>query len=282
MVNKITAIIITYNPEVDLLIQQFNSLINQVDQIIYVDNNSSVKFKDQLISDKIKFICNNENVGLGKAQNQGIELAFNEGASHVILFDQDSIADKNLVQQLLKTEKEYLVHNNKVALIGPAIYNNFHNPPTIGKVVKKLDWKIKQRPLANAVIEVEYCIASGSLISKEAFINVGRINEDLFIDALDLEWCLRAKSKGYKILQNPAAKIFHQLGNGSSDKILSHSTMREFYICRNNILLIKMKHIPIGYRIRKIVLTPLRPLKAFMKFKLNYALAGIKGIIKGI
>ncbi|MFV0170305.1 glycosyltransferase family 2 protein [Empedobacter falsenii] len=282
MKKKITAIIITYNPEVDLLIRQFNSLVNQVDQIIYVDNHSSIQFKEQLISDKIKFIFNNENFGLGKAQNQGINLAFKEGASHVILFDQDSIADQDLVKELINTEKQFVNNNIKVALIGPAIYNNYNNPPTIAKVVKTLGWSIIQEYLNKSVVEVAYCIASGSLISKEAFINVGDINEDLFIDALDLEWCLRAKSKGYKILQNPSAKIFHQLGNGSNDKILSHSTKREFYICRNNILLIKMKHIPLGYRIRKAVLTPLRPLKALMKFKLNYVFAGIKGILKGI
>lgn len=281
MVNKITAIIITYNPEVDLLIQQFNSLINQVDQIIYVDNYSSVQFKDHLISDKIQFIFNKENLGLGKAQNQGMELAFKEGASHVILFDQDSIADKNLVQELLKAEKEYLVRN-KVALIGPAIYNNYHTPPTISKVVKKIGWKIKQESFAKEVVEVEYCIASGSLISREAYDNVGKINEDLFIDALDLEWCQRAKYKGFRILQSSKAKIYHQLGNGAKDKILSHSPLREFYICRNNILLIKMKHIPLGYRLRKLVLTPLRPLNALFRLKIRYFLAGIKGILKGI
>lgn len=279
---KVIAIVVTYNPEIELLLQQFNSLLKQIDQIIYVDNNSSVKFDEYLISDKIEFIYNKENLGLGKAQNQGMEMAFSQGATHIILFDQDSIADQNLVSELLKAEKEYVSNNDKVALVGPAIYNNYHNPPIVAKGITKIGWQIKQEPLTDFVVEVEYCIASGSLISKEAFDNIGCINETLFIDALDLEWCLRAKQKGYKILQNPRAKIFHQLGNGSKDNILSHSTIREFYICRNNILLIKMKHIPSGYRLRKLILTPTRVIKSLFMLKIKYFKSGFLGIINGL
>lgn len=281
MNNKIIAVIVTYNPEPDLLIKQFNSLISQVDRIIYVDNNSSNDFRENLKSDRIEFILNEKNLGLGKAQNQGIENAFGQNATHVILFDQDSIADQNLVLELVNTQENTFGKDN-VALVGPAIYNNYDTPPTVAKVVKKLGWSITQEFLKDVDVEVEYCIASGSLISREAYDNVGKINEDLFIDALDLEWCQRAKYKGFRILQSSKAKIYHQLGNGAKDKILSHSPLREFYICRNNILLIKMKHIPLGYRLRKLVLTPLRPLNALFRLKIRYFLAGIKGILKGI
>ena len=281
MNNKIIAVIVTYNPEPDLLIKQFNSLISQVDRIIYVDNNSSNDFRENLKSDRIEFILNEKNLGLGKAQNQGIENAFGQNATHVILFDQDSIADQNLVLELVNTQENTFGKDN-VALVGSAIYNNYDTPPTVAKVVKKLGWSITQEFLKDVDVEVEYCIASGSLISREAYDNVGKINEDLFIDALDLEWCHRAKYKGFRILQSSKAKIYHQLGNGAKDKILSHSPLREFYICRNNILLIKMKHIPLGYRLRKLVLTPLRPLNALFRLKIRYFLAGIKGILKGI
>lgn len=281
MNNKIIAVIVTYNPEPDLLIKQFNSLISQVDRIIYVDNNSSNDFRENLKSDRIEFILNENNLGLGKAQNQGIENAFGQNATHVILFDQDSIADQNLVLELVNTQENTFGKDN-VALVGPAIYNNYDTPPTVAKVVKKLGWSITQEFLKDVDVEVEYCIASGSLISREAYDNVGKINEDLFIDALDLEWCQRAKYKGFRILQSSKAKIYHQLGNGAKDKILSHSPLREFYICRNNILLIKMKHIPLGYRLRKLVFTPLRPLNALFRLKIRYFLAGIKGILKGI
>lgn len=272
---KVIAIIVTYNPDPDLLYRQFKSILDQVEKIIYVDNNSPNLDFSMVDYDKVDLICNKENKGLGYAQNQGIEQAIKQDATHIILFDQDTIADSSLINELIKTSNEY----DNVVLVGPAIYNNYTMPPTISDTVSKLSWKISKQEMQNYPIEVEYCIASGSLISVNGIKEVGLINDKLFIDALDLEWCLRAKYKGYKIMVNPKAKVYHQLGNGLSDRILSHTSSREFYICRNNILLARMKHIPYGYRLRKILLTPLRPLTSLLRGRLDYFNSGVRGIL---
>jgi len=283
MLYKVFAVIVTYNPERSLLLNQCDVLKEQVCGLIYVDNNSTESLLNILPTcDKLSFVLNDRNLGLGKAQNIGIKRAFEEGATHVILFDQDSIPDVKLIDCLLSTEKQYMEMGVKVGLVGPSVYNNYKNPPELTPAVIQLGFNIEKSFSYTTVLEVEYCIASGSLIRKDLFKDVGWMDERLFIDALDLEWCQRAKYKGYKILLCPLARIYHELGNGINDRILSHSPKREYYICRNNILLSKMKHIPIGYRLRKLVLTPLRPIFSLCKFRFSYSLQGFKGIFEGL
>ena len=107
------------------------------------------------------------------------------------------------------------------------------------------------------------------------------MREDFFIDALDIEWCLRAKSLGYEVAMTNKAMMKHSIGEEANNKIEGHSPFREFYICRNSIAMIGLSHIPIGFKMRRIVLTHLRILYSLFNLKLEYAKAGIRGCSKG-
>jgi rhamnosyltransferase len=281
--NKVYAVIVTYNPDIDILRYQYHSIVKQVQGIIYVDNASTgIDILLTEFQSMAYFICNNENLGLGKAQNQGILLAKEKGATHVFLLDQDSVTSNGLVSNLLKVEREYENKGIKVGLVGPRILNALSSPPIYSDIFVFSDFRLKRIKIGNAPISVSYCIASGSLISIKVLMEVGLINDFLFIDALDVEWCLRAKSLGYTILMSPHAVLEHRLGNGCENKVLSHFPMREYYICRNSIILIKYGYIPIGYKLRKVILTPLRVLYSLLKGHFEHAKAGIRGIKDGV
>lgn len=275
------AITVTYNPEIDLLKRQHNALARQVDWIIYVDNHSlSSDFISEIKGEKVEVILNDENQGLAKAQNQGIELARQKGAGFVILFDQDSVPPADFVEGLMKCyEEQSKLH--KVGEVGPAIRNMLKgcNENESGVVFKGMT--IKRIHVGKAT-EVNYCIASGSLIPMTALEDVGGIEEKLFIDGLDLEWCLRARNKGYKIFQTSNTYLEHCLGDGTSRRILSHSPKREYYIMRNAIWMIKQNHIPMGYRLRKVCLSFGRLIQAISTFKGSYIRSDIKGIVDGL
>lgn len=277
---KIVAIIVTYNPDVDLLKKQNVALANQADSLIYVDNHSeSLDFFSSIKGDNVHIIKNAKNLGLAKAQNQGIELAKANDADFVLLFDQDSIPPLGFVC-CLKECYETKSKEFKVALVGPAIKNflkgNTEYEPTV--ILKGTSIK---RTLVEDATEVSYCIASGSLIPMKVIEEVGKMEEKLFIDGLDLEWCLRAKNKGYKIYQTCNTYLEHCLGNGSRDRIKSHSPLREYYIMRNAVWMIKQSHIPIGYRIRKLYSSVARLIRSIFTYNSDYVKSDLRGIIDG-
>lgn len=274
------AIVVTYNPEVELLESQYDKLRGQVDGIVYVDNGSAAGFELPKEKD-VRIIRNKENRGLGVAQNQGIKAALELGADHILLMDQDSEPADSMVAELLSTERALLASSVKVGAVGPKAVSAF-DPNKKSYGVTSLGFSCKMEAIEDTPLEVAYCIASGTLIRADVLKEVGLIDERLFIDALDLEWCVRAVSKGYRIFLSGKALLMHRLGNGETDKVLSHSARREYYICRNNLLLMRYHHIPVSYKSRKAIMTPLRVFKSLVHRNMNHFKMGMKGMVHGI
>lgn len=276
----VTAIIVTYNPEEDLLRRQNTSLASQVDNIIYVDNGSENVDIVKELAEEASLIENNKNLGLAKAQNQGIELAKLQKADFVLLFDQDSVPPVGFVDGLLHCYTEQS-NTNKVALVGPTIRNLVNNSHENDKGVVFKGLAIKKVEVSDAT-EVSYCIASGSLMPMAAIDEVGGLCEEMFIDGLDVEWCLRAKSKGYKIYQTNNTHLDHCLGDGTTRRIMSHSSQREYYIMRNSIWMSRQNYVPLGYRLRKALLSIGRLFQSIACFEFEYAKADFNGLTDGV
>lgn len=275
---KVAAIIVTYNPIKSKLLMQKKELVNQVEKIIYVDNGSENQSDVSSITDSNDYYLSSiENVGIATAQNRGIACAKELGMTHVLLMDQDSIPTPNMVNELLKS----FDLNTKVGAVGPYIENAFDDKcECSGVYIKGFD--IKRIPLKEKFTDVSYVIASGCLIPIEVLDNVGYMDDSMFIDGVDFEWCLRARSKGYKVRQSKDAKLLHELGNGNSNKVLSHSYIREYYIVRNSIRMSRMAHIPLLYRIRRFTMSILRTISCLRPDRIEYFKSGIKGIKDGL
>lgn len=289
----VCAVIVTYNPEVIVLKRQLHSLKEEVDSIVIIENDSCNinEIKDlidefiKLSSLKIHFICNKKNVGLGKAQNAGIKFAMSAGASHVILFDQDSILDSGFVQGLLISEKKLITQGLKVGAVGPIYYNE--NTKEIYPISKFYGPFIKRITPTDKPVEASFLIASGCLISLQVIKHVGMMNEDLFIDYIDVEWSFRAKSHGYLVFASPSSKMKHTIGDNKASilgrSISVHSALRRYYLYRNSIYMVSNPKIFLGYKIREIVLNSFRFFFFLMisNEKIKYFKYSISGFIDG-
>ena len=82
------------------------------------------------------------------------------------------------------------------------------------------------------------------------------MREDLFIDHVDLEWGVRARKAGWRLVAVPAAKLTHSLGDdvvrlpGRDQPVHVHSPIRNYYILRNTIALVRTSLLPGKWRIR--------------------------------
>lgn len=262
MNNKVASITVTYNPDVEVLTRQINSLINQVETILVVDNGSenidSVRRVREL-SEKIKIIELGENKGIAHAQNVGIRLVLDDH-SHVILFDHDSEITDKFVSGLLTIESNLLCVGTNVAAVGPSFFNpetsDVYPVPVIndndifpGLFLSKKTFKDNEQYL-----DSYFLIASGCLIRTLVLKEIGLMDDDLFIDNVDVEWCLRARVKGYRVFTSSSVKMIHRIGDSSrkvfGKRISVHSNIRKYYNTRNNLFLIKYKGAPSGIRLR--------------------------------
>lgn len=101
---------------------------------------------------------------------------------------------------------------------------------------------------------VDFLITSGSLIALNTFESVGLFDESLFIDNVDIEWCLRAAKQGYFCAGVSSAILMHHLGesvvNLFGRSVHTHKPLRLYYRFRNSLLLYKRGYIPLCWKLR--------------------------------
>lgn len=256
MLSEIYAVMVTYNPDIVSLSQVIESLAEQVDEIIIVDNGSKniLEIENFISNHRIELIKFPENKGVAAAQNKGIAYADSQRAKYVLLMDQDTVIPEGAVFSLYENCKTLEQSGVKIGAIGCA-YRGTHSG-RLNNILKADGWKIVEQPInseKDKILSVDYVIASGSLIPISTFKEVGMMEDGLFIDLVDIEWGLRAKFHGYQSYQCLTHIMTHTLGNGRLKvlwrRVTLHSPIRNYYSIRNRILLSKRRYIGCAWRI---------------------------------
>ena len=154
----------------------------------------------------------------------------------MIFFDQDSEPTNDLIIGLRDKFIE-LSHTSKIAAIGP-------------KIIDKSS--ITGTQDSNTVYEIDKIISSGTFTSLKNIECIGGMDEKLFIDFVDHEWCWRARFNGYNIFITSSFHLNHRIGikNVKFWGIHLHITapIRYFYRYRNFRKLISRKYVPFKWK----------------------------------
>ena len=275
MKEKIYTILVTYNPDIEHLKKSIDLLLQQTNKII-ICNNSDTAIN--LAFENIITFNFNENLGIARAQNIGMEWAFSNGADFILQLDQDSLIASNMVMNLLSTYNKLLTLGLSPGFVGPVeqdIDNHEINKKrfSTGKKIDNDIWAVKET------------ISSGGLIPKHAYMKIGGNDERLFIDLVDIEFCWRLQANDFGVYVTKKAILLHKLGNGKKSVILNyriddHTAIRNYYQTRNLLLSLTFSHAPLQW---KIYVLP-RILKSIFinSFILNDTKKRILFIFKGI
>lgn len=233
---RICAVIVSYNSAPSLR-ENVAELRPQVDALLIVDNGSGSDCLAMLEKVRANYdceiICNKSNLGIACALNAGVDFAIRNGFDWLVTFDQDSRVSKNFIASMLQTY-ENEPSRGKIAMLLPS----YVDPSS------KLDLS---RISVTSVAKDGTILAgmtSGSMTKIRVFQLCGAFREDLFIDRVDIEFCLRINRSGWRIVQSEQAVLFHGLGQISCRKLFgrttystNHSAGRRYYITRNRLLL---------------------------------------------
>ena len=231
--SKVAAIIVSYNPDKNLL-DSVNLLISQVEKIIIVDNGSiEGKRKDissikDIDNERIEIIFNEENLGIATALNIGVREALKQGFNWILTMDQDSKASKDMVEKMFEVYNNIDEKERKSIL---SILPNF---------VDERIQSIEENSVMNTYEYVDADITSGNLVNSEVFDKVGFFDDSLCIDLVDTDFCMRLNEKNIKMIKVRDAILYHSLGESQSVKSIlgkfntsNHSALRRYYMTRN-------------------------------------------------
>ncbi|PSH03639.1 MAG: hypothetical protein CXZ00_11345 [Acidobacteria bacterium] len=229
---RVCAVVVTYNPDPTFL-ENIAILGAQVNHIVVVDNGSFGGTEQHLRALQARQDCtvirNRQNLGIAVALNLGVKYALEAGFNWVATFDQDSRVSDGFISRLLETYQQ-ASHPEKIAIIAPTYVDR--------------ESGIQQPIMRARNGENLVTMASGNLLPSSAIQNVGLFDESLYMDYVDIEFCLRARRKGMLILQSPAV-LFHSCGRLTHHRLFgrrfgasNHSAERRYYITRNRLRLI--------------------------------------------
>lgn len=278
---KVIGVIVTYNSNIEKLSSIFKALTGEI-ELLVSDNSTSTE-----LSQKIKKLCEEcgvgyvsmkGNVGIAKAQNEGIKMALHMGFEDILLLDDDSLPHENMVEILFKTRELITSQYGQLPVICA-------NPcDADGHSLAKYGKKI-----ADSVFICRDITSSGTLLNKTHFDIAGLHEERLFIDCVDFEWGWRAKSKKILIILAQNAILGHELGTGKVDLInaRSGSPVRHYYQFRNILFMCTRKYTPFSWKVSQI-------LKLLVKYfilipfcfdekslRLKYASLGVRDFLLG-
>lgn len=254
---RVFAIVVTFNPERDVFAALLDATCAQVDATLVIDNGSTpecFEHIERLCSQRAMLHRMPTNLGIAVAQNKGIALAGEQGATDVLLLDHDSVPEAGMVATLVDAAVQLRRSRCALAAVGPAIVDR--RSRTAAPVSVATDGRIRfVDPVGDSPVRCEYLIASGTLIALEAFHTIGPMNEAYFVDQVDIEWCLRAGAAGRAIFCVPLARLEHAIGDDTVSfwlfgrrKLSVHSPARDYFYFRNSIRLMRSSYVSPTWR----------------------------------
>jgi len=245
---KIGIVTITYNSALvlddflaSLDVQLYTNFI-----LIVVDNAStdgSVQKLHSYTTHERIVIANEDNVGVAKANNQGIRAAAEAGCEYVLLLNNDvdfeSGLFKNLVQGLQEQQSSMAVPmiyffqpRNRIWAAGGGFqplkgFRNYHRGETeedIGQF--------------SAVCLIDYAPTCCVLITRETFAQIGLMDERYFVYSDDADFMFRARQNNLRLAFIPSAKLWHKVssltGGLQSDFTIYHAARgRALFLYKN-------------------------------------------------
>ncbi|MCU0761872.1 MAG: glycosyltransferase family 2 protein [Hydrogenophaga sp.] len=258
--NAVCAVVVTFNPEIEELARLLRALQAQACDFVVVDNHSdNADALQKLVAGLPRakgFLPQNTNIGQAAALNLGMAAVKAQGRSLVLLFDQDSAIPEGFCAQMLRAWDEACVDApGPVAAIGPRL----QDPATGRRVPFRRFERLfdrKEQPVTTnpKLICADFLITSGCLIALDALTTIGAMRADYFIDNVDLEWCFRARSMGYRLYGTEHAVLNHRIGEVSSNYlvrkgvVVQHSALRFYYSTRNRLHLHRQPYAPAVWR----------------------------------
>ncbi len=187
-------------------------------------------------------IKNRGNYGFAGGNNIGLRyvLARND-YDYIWILNNDTVVEKESLRNMVESMKQ----DPKIGAIGSKVL--YYNEPDIIQTkaggefieylgyVKQIDWGKKDCGHEERKYRVDYITGASTLVSRKVLQTVGLINEDYFMYAEDIDWCIRIRQNGFKLGYCPNSLIWHKEGSTAGYR----SPLAEYYSTRNILIVIQ-------------------------------------------
>jgi hypothetical protein len=169
----------------------------------------------------LEIIANPRNLGYAGGNNVGLRRALARGADYVLLINSDTEVTPGLVSELVRVAES----DPRIAVVGcrnllledPTRLWGAWGTLTWGPFAVRSDGAGEpDGPVWHGTRDVDVAIGNGYLWRRAALEQVGLLDETLFGYHEDVDWCVRARRAGWRVVYAGAAAILHRGGSSSA------------------------------------------------------------------
>ncbi|MCP9486981.1 MAG: glycosyltransferase family 2 protein [Gaiellaceae bacterium MAG52_C11] len=232
---RLVAVVLSWNGREDTL-ECLESLAGV--PTIVVDNGSvdgSAEAIEEHFPD-VELIRAGVNLGFSAGNNVGIRRALDLSADWIVLVNNDASVAPDLVDALVAAAGR---HPDAGALAGKVYVDE---PPDVlwyagGNFEPRLGYSGRVRGAGkrddgsyDEERDVDWGTGALLAVSREAIDRVGLLDEELFAYLEDVDWCLRIRDAGLRVVFVPSARAWHRVSASTGG---AASTTSLYYHCRN-------------------------------------------------
>ncbi len=203
-------------------------------EILVVDNASADGSIEMVRSQfpHVHLIANGENRGFTAANNQGLSRA---RGRYLLLLNPDT----EVVGDALATMIRYVEANAEIGALGAkllypdgSIQSSRRRFPTLSTALVEStvvqEWWKDNRILHryymtdtgdDEIQRVDWVVGACLLVRRQAYEQVGGLDEGFFMYSEELDWCRRIKAAGWEIVYLPTATVMHHEGKSSEQVV---------------------------------------------------------------
>jgi len=203
-------------------------------EIIVVDN-ASTDGSAEMVRQRfpgVRLIASDSNLGFTRANNVG---AGHSSGRYILLLNPDT----EVLGDALTTMVSYMDSHPDVGALGPKlrfpdgrIQPSRRRFPTLATAFLEStvlqQWFPRNRVLQRYYVhdrnddeeqDVDWVIGACLLIRRQAWKQVGPLDERFFMYSEELDWCRRLKTAGWRLVYIPSATVMHYEGQSSSQVV---------------------------------------------------------------
>lgn len=237
-------IIVSWNVR-DLLRRALQSILDDAAayqfEIIIIDNASTDGTVEMLHSDftaptfpNIRVIPNPDNLGFTRANNQGLEIA---QGRYLFLLNPDTELQPGATRALLGYMDAPA--QASVGIVGPQLTNpdgsvqssrrRFPTLPTALAEALYPSPPVRTPPLLRAyymddtsaadIQDVSWVVGAAMFARRAVYDQIGGLDERFFMYSEEVDWCLRARQAGWRVVYLPLARVTHHEGKSAAQVV---------------------------------------------------------------
>jgi GT2 family glycosyltransferase len=240
-------VMLTWNQQEDTLacLDSLSQVTYPNYRVVVVDNGSTdgTALAVKTRYPEVEVVVNPRNLGFTGGTNVGLRYALAQGADFIFSLNNDTLVEANILDELVAHAAL-----PGVGIVAPKIYyadepervwsvGARRHPLTLEMIDKGRDqidvgqWE--------QVLERDYLVGCAHLLKRSLLEEIGLLDEVFFLYYDDMDFCLRARRAGYRLLMVPQARMWHKVAASAGGV---GSPRERYYMARSSVWFFR-KHV---------------------------------------